>query len=97
MRWLAHPDVVEAAVIAIEDERWQERPLGIIVARRSGLQASELRSFLDSKVARFWIPEKWAFVDQIEKTSVGKLDKKRLRDRRMRTTSILCALPDVVD
>lgn len=78
----AHPDVVEAAVIAIEDERWQERPLGIIVANRPGLQPSELRSFLDSKVARFWIPEKWAFVDQIEKTSVGKLDKKRLRDRR---------------
>lgn len=79
---VAHPDVVEAAVIAVADERWQERPLAIIVSRRPELKADELRSFLDGKVARFWIPENWTFVDEIEKTSVGKLDKKRLREHR---------------
>lgn len=78
----AHPDVVEAAVIAVADTRWQERPLAIIVSRRPGLQPGELREYLDGKVARFWIPENWTFVEQIEKTSVGKLDKKRLREHR---------------
>lgn len=78
----AHPDVIEAAVISVADTRWQERPLAIIVSRRPELKPAELRAFLDGKVARFWIPENWTFVEQIEKTSVGKLDKKRLREHR---------------
>ncbi|MBM4245037.1 MAG: long-chain fatty acid--CoA ligase [Deltaproteobacteria bacterium] len=75
----AHPDVVEAAVIAVADERWQERPLAIVVRARDSLSAQELREFLDGRVARFWIPEYWAFPDAIVKTSVGKFDKRALR------------------
>jgi fatty-acyl-CoA synthase len=76
---LAHPDVAEVAVIATADERWQERPLAIVVRSRDSLTAGELRDFLADKVARFWIPEYWAFTDEIAKTSVGKIDKKQLR------------------
>ena len=79
---VAHPGVVEAAVIAIPDERWQERPLAIVVCNDEALTAHELREFLKDRVAKFWIPEYWAFAGDIPKTSVGKLDKKRLRDMR---------------
>ncbi len=79
---LAHPGVIEAAVIAVDDERWQERPLAIVVRQHDSLTETELRHFLDGKVAGFWIPEYWSFVEQIPKTSVGKIDKKRLRAAR---------------
>jgi fatty-acyl-CoA synthase len=79
---VAHPGVVEAAVIAIPDERWQERPLAIVVRNDDGVAAQDLREFLKDRVAKFWIPEYWAFAADIPKTSVGKLDKKRLRDMR---------------
>jgi len=78
----AHPDVVEACVIAVEDERWQERPLAIVVRGRDSLSAEELRQFLEGRVAKFWVPEYWAFTDEISKTSVGKFDKKALRTSR---------------
>lgn len=74
-----HPGVREVAVIATADERWQERPLVIVVMEQGG-DAKQLRAFLNGKVARFWMPEYWSVVDSIPKTSVGKLDKKRLRD-----------------
>ena len=77
---VGHPGVREVAVIATPDERWQERPLVIVVAEEEGVAAGELRSYLEDKVARFWLPEYWSFADDIPKTSVGKLDKKRLRD-----------------
>jgi fatty-acyl-CoA synthase len=76
---LAHPGVVEVAVIATDDERWQERPLAIVVRDDDDLTGSDLRRFLAGKVAKFWIPEYWVFTDEIAKTSVGKMDKKRLR------------------
>jgi fatty-acyl-CoA synthase len=57
---LAHPAVLEVAVIATADERWQERPLVIVVAGED-IDAVQLRDFLTSKVARFWIPEYWSF------------------------------------
>ena len=76
---LAHPDVAEVAVIAIDDERWQERPLAIVSPLRDGLSPQELQDFLQDRVAKFWIPESWVFCDEIAKTSVGKMDKKRLR------------------
>lgn len=74
-----HPSVSEVAVIATSDERWQERPLVIVVAE-AGTDALQLREFLNGKVARFWVPEYWSFIENMPKTSVGKLDKKRLRD-----------------
>jgi len=77
---IAHPDVVEAAVVAVPDERWEERPLAVVVVREGGaVSAEELRKFLADKVARWWLPERWAFADEIPRTSVGKYDKKAIR------------------
>ena len=68
-------------MIARPDEKWVERPLACVVARPGqSVSADELRSFLAPKVARWWNPETYAFVGEIPKTSVGKLDKKRLRE-----------------
>jgi acyl-CoA synthetase (AMP-forming)/AMP-acid ligase II len=75
---VAHPGVQEVAVIATSDERWQERPLAIVVAD-AGIDALQLREFLRGSVAGFWLPEYWSFVSELPKTSVGKLDKKCLR------------------
>jgi len=77
-----HPDVVEAAVVGVPDERWQERPLAVIVAKEgSGVSADDLRKYLADKVVRWWLPERWTFVDEIPRTSVGKYDKKTIRSR----------------
>ena len=76
-----HPKVAEAAVIARPDEKWVERPLACVVARAGEAPtAEELRAFLAPKLARWSTPESFAFVSEIPKTSVGKLDKKRLRE-----------------
>jgi fatty-acyl-CoA synthase len=79
---IAHPDVVEAAVVGVPDERWQERPLAVVVAKEgSAVDAGDLRNFLADKVVRWWLPERWTFVDEIPRTSVGKYDKKTIRSR----------------
>ncbi|MBV8860992.1 MAG: long-chain fatty acid--CoA ligase [Mycobacterium sp.] len=79
---IAHPDVVEAAVVGVPDERWQERPLAVVVANEgSDVSADDLRTFLADKVVRWWLPERWTFVDEIPRTSVGKYDKKTIRSR----------------
>ena len=77
---MGHPDVYEAAVVAVPDPRWEERPL-VCVVRNEGATATpeQLVRYLQGRVARFWLPERWAFVDEIPKTSVGKFDKKVLR------------------
>jgi fatty-acyl-CoA synthase len=77
---MAHPDVFEAAVVAVPDPKWQERPLVVVVpAPGKDPSAQELVEFLEGRVARWWLPERWAFVGEIPKTSVGKFDKKVLR------------------
>jgi fatty-acyl-CoA synthase len=77
---MAHPDVYEAAVIAVADPRWQERPLVCVVPRPDAqLEPRELVEFLEGRVARWWLPERWSIVKEIPKTSVGKFDKKVLR------------------
>jgi fatty-acyl-CoA synthase len=79
---MAHDDVVEAAVIAKPDEKWDERPLACVVRKEgSDLSAEELCEFLSSRVAKWWIPDEFAFIDEVPKTSVGKFDKKVLRKR----------------
>ena len=79
---MAHPDVVEAAVIAKPDERWAERPLCCVVAREgSGLTAEQLLAHLRPRVAKWWLPDEFAFIGEVPKTSVGKFDKKVLRAR----------------
>ncbi|MEE6175922.1 long-chain fatty acid--CoA ligase [Mycobacterium sp. 050134] len=77
---VGHPHVVEAAVVAVPDERWQERPLAVVVAKHS-VSAEDLRKYLADKVVRWWLPERWTFVDEIPRTSVGKYDKKAIRSR----------------
>src|SRR3954464_9710013 len=77
---MAHPDVVEAAVIAVPDERWSERPCACVVRREgSELDAAGLREFLSDRVAKWWLPDRVEFIDEVPKTSVGKFDKKVLR------------------
>jgi fatty-acyl-CoA synthase len=79
---MSHPDVIEAAVIAKPDERWAERPLCCVVLReQSSVGAPELVEHLRDRVARWWLPDEFAFVAEIPKTSVGKFDKKVLRGR----------------
>ncbi|MGO9488828.1 MAG: long-chain fatty acid--CoA ligase [Solirubrobacteraceae bacterium] len=77
---MSHPAVVEAAVIAKPDERWAERPLCCVVLSSDGAaSADELVEHLRSRVAKWWLPDEFAFVEEIPKTSVGKFDKKVLR------------------
>ena len=79
---IAHPDVLEAAVVGVPDERWQERPLAVVVVNEgASVGAADLRKFLADKVVRWWLPERWAFADEIPRTSVGKYDKKTIRSR----------------
>ena len=79
---MAHPAVQEAGVIGIPDQRWGERPLACVVLRSGAkADAAELATFLGEKVARWQVPENWAFVPEIPKTAVGKFDKKVLRAR----------------
>jgi fatty-acyl-CoA synthase len=79
---MAHPDVLEAAVIAKPDERWAERPLCCVVLREgSTAGAPELLEHLKGRVAKWWLPDEFAFISEVPKTSVGKFDKKVLRGR----------------
>ena len=79
---MAHVDVLEAAVIAVPDEKWVERPLAVVVPTPTGqVSADALRDLLAPQFAKFCIPDQFLFVDEIPKTSVGKFDKKVLRAR----------------
>lgn len=76
---IGHPAVAEAAVIAVPDPRWEERPLAVIVPAEGEPDPETLRRHLSDHVARFWLPDYWAVVSQLPRTSVGKIDKKALR------------------
>ncbi|OBG83558.1 long-chain fatty acid--CoA ligase [Mycobacterium sp. E802] len=79
---IGHPAVLEAAVVGVPDERWQERPLAVVVLQEgAAVTPAELREFLADRVVRWWLPERWTFVDQVPRTSVGKYDKKVIRAR----------------
>ena len=77
---MGHETVADAAVVGVPDEKWQERPLAVVMFR-PGASATpdELRAYLGDRVVRWWLPERWAFVSEIPKTSVGKQDKKKIR------------------
>jgi fatty-acyl-CoA synthase len=77
---VARPDVLEAAVIAVPDDHWGERPMACVVLKGGAKTTpEELRSFLSTRVARWWLPERWSLISELPKTSVGKFDKKTLR------------------
>jgi fatty-acyl-CoA synthase len=77
---MAHPAVLEAAVVGVPDDKWTERPLATVVVKEGAtVTAEELRDFLDGRIARWQLPERWAFIEEVPKTSVGKFDKKVLR------------------
>ena len=79
---MGHPDVLEASVVGVPDEKWDERPLAAVVLRSGASpSADDLREFLSDKVAKWQLPEHWTFIDEVPKTSVGKFDKKVLRQR----------------
>ncbi len=79
---MAHPDVVEASVVGVPDEKWGERPLASVVLREGATADFEtLRSYLGEHIARWQLPERWTVISEVPKTSVGKFDKKVLRRR----------------
>jgi len=79
---MGHPAVAEAAVIAIPDEKWSERPLAVVVLREGASATDdELREFLAPSFAKWWLPERFEFVDEIPKTAVGKFRKTALREQ----------------
>jgi fatty-acyl-CoA synthase len=81
---MSHPKVLEAAVVAVPHPKWAERPLACVVPKpeyRGSLTAAEIIEFLRPQVARFWLPDDVVLIEAIPKTSVGKFDKKLLRER----------------
>jgi len=79
---MAHDGVLEAAVIAVPDKKWSERPLAVVVRTTDAqVDTDELRRLLADQFAKFEIPDRFVFVDELPKTSVGKFDKKVLRAR----------------
>ena len=81
---IGHPGVLEAAVIGIPHERWQERPLACVVANADShgkLDKADVLDFIKDRFASWWMPDDVVFIDEIPKTSVGKMDKKVLRER----------------
>ncbi len=81
---MGHPKVMEAAVIAVPHPKWQERPLAVVAPMpqfRNSLRKQEILDFLSGKVAKWWLPDDVVFVDAIPKTSVGKFNKRALREQ----------------
>ncbi len=80
---MAHPAVAEAAVIGVPDDQWGERPLATVVLRSdvNPVTPDELRAYLAARLPRWQLPERWAFIAEVPKTSVGKFQKTTLRDQ----------------
>ncbi|WP_267246275.1 long-chain fatty acid--CoA ligase [Streptomyces sp. PR69] len=77
---MAHPEVAEAAVVAVPDEKWGERPLATVVWKDGAkAELAALKDFLAGRIAKWQLPERWSVVEAVPKTSVGKFDKKVIR------------------
>ncbi|MGB1249579.1 MAG: long-chain fatty acid--CoA ligase [Candidatus Promineifilaceae bacterium] len=78
---MAHANVIEAAVVAIPDDRWAERPMAVVVPapNTDGVTQADVMAHLNGKFAKFWMPDKVVIVEALPKTSTGKFDKKVLR------------------
>jgi fatty-acyl-CoA synthase len=79
---MAHPDVVECAVIGVTSTRWGERPMACVVATEGAtLTGDDVIAWLDGRVVKWWYPDRVEFIEEVPKTSVGKFSKKTLRER----------------
>jgi fatty-acyl-CoA synthase len=79
---MAHPQIKEAAVVGVPDEKWGERPLACVVLEEGAtLTAQDVIDHLAGKVAKWQLPDRVEFIDEVPKTSVGKFSKKTLRER----------------
>ena len=81
---MAHPKVMEAAVIAVFHPKWQERPLACVAPleqHRGNITKQEILEFLSERVAKWWLPDDIVFIDAVPKTSVGKFNKLALREQ----------------
>ncbi len=79
---MAHPKIMEAAVIGLAHAKWDERPIAFAVPKpefKGNVTQEEVIDFLKDKVAKWWLPDEVRFIDEVPKTSVGKFDKKVLR------------------
>jgi fatty-acyl-CoA synthase len=78
---MGHPAVAEAAVIAIPDPKWDERPLAVIVLKEGArASAGDINRFLEGKFAKWWLPDEYVFAESIPRTSTGKFLKSALRE-----------------
>ncbi|QMU20405.1 long-chain fatty acid--CoA ligase [Gordonia rubripertincta] len=84
---IEHPAVHEAAVVSVPHPRWQERPVAYVVGDE-GLDVDEVKAELADRVPRWWVPELIVAVDALPRTSVGKLDKRRLREQAAGTPDL---------
>lgn len=79
---MAHEAIFEAAIVSIPDPKWQERPVACVVLKEGKtLSEEEVLAFLKPQFAKWWLPDKVIFMDEIPKTSVGKFLKRALRDK----------------
>jgi fatty-acyl-CoA synthase len=77
---MAHPAVAEATVVGLKHVRWQERPAAfVVVAEGAVVTEEELLDHLSDRVAKWWLPDRIVFIEQIPKTGTGKFDKKVVR------------------
>ena len=77
---MAHPDVREDTVVGLKHRKWQERPVAFVVPREgSAVTPDDIREFLAPRIAKWWIPDEFIFIDEIPKTGTGKFDKKVVR------------------
>ena len=84
---MGHPKVLEAAVIGVPHPKWQERPIAYVVAKpehKGAVSQEEIIEFLTPLVAKWWLPDEVRFIDEIPKTSVGKFDKKVIREQALK-------------
>jgi fatty-acyl-CoA synthase len=81
---MAHPKVMEAAVIAVPHPKWEERPVAAVAPLaqyRDQITKEEILDFLKDRVAKWWLPDDIVFIEAVPKTSVGKFNKRALREQ----------------
>jgi fatty-acyl-CoA synthase len=89
---MGHPKVLEAAVIGIPHPKWQERPVAYVVPKpdfKGTVTGDDIMEYLKPLVAKWWLPDEIRFVDEIPKTSVGKFDKKVIREQALKAPAIV--------